>query len=127
MLLVQIMYDKNGAGKHLRKYTGWSLAWWHNDKWATYRVLLVFGPDFFGPLFHRLFPDREFRPKQCSVPAATALLSYVRFAYPAVKDELHAAIKLGNTIAPNQMVLLKNLRDLFEYFIPVVSVIVVLC
>ena len=117
-MCLQVFYDKNRAGQHLRNYTGWSLAWWHNYKWATFRILLVFGPDFFGPLFHRLFPDREFSPKKMSVPSATALLSYVRLAYPLVKQNLEDAIKLGNRIHPNQMALLKNLSDLFQYFIP---------
>ena len=56
-----------------------------------------------------------------SVPSATAVLSYIRLSYVSVKPELDAAIKLGNAIRPNQMILLQNLRDLFEYFIPVVS------
>ena len=119
-----MFYDKNRAGKHLRNYTGWSLAWWHNYKWATFRILLVYGPDFFAPLFHRLFPDREFNPRKMSVPSATALLSYVRLAYPEVKPYLDNAINLGNAIHPNQMALLKNLRDLFEYFIPTVPIFV---
>jgi hypothetical protein len=100
---------------------GWSLAWWHNYKWATYRILLVFGPDFVAPLFHRLFPDRNFDVRKMSVPSATALLSYMRLSYPAVKVQLADAIKLGNAVNPVQMVLLKNLHDMFEYFIPIVS------
>ena len=91
----------------------------------------MFGPDFFAPLFHRLFPDREFSARKMSVPSATALLSYVRLSYPAVKQQLEDAIKLGHGIQPNQMALLKNLQDLFEYFIPIVShfcdVLLMLC
>ena len=127
-----MFYDQNDAGKHLRKYTGWSLAWWHNYKWATYRILLVFGPDFLGPLFHRIFPDRQFDCRKMSVPSATAVLSYVRLSYSNVRADLDAAIKLGNAVPPNQMIMLMNLRDLFEYFIPTVSsfdglVVVLLC
>lgn len=118
---LQVLYDKNGAGIHLRKYMGWSLAWWHNYKWATYRIITVFAVDFIGPLFHNLFPDRTFNVKQMSVPSATAILSYIRLSYPAVKPDLDAAIALGNTVKPSQMILLKNMRDLFEYFIPTVG------
>ena len=100
---------------------GWSLAWWHNYKWATYRILLLFGPDFVAPLFHTLFPDRNFDVRKMSVPSATAILSYIRLSYPAVKAQLADAIKLGNAVLPAQMVLLQNLQDLFEYFIPIVS------
>lgn len=122
--MLQLFYDQNDTGKHLRKYTGWSLAWWHNYKWATYRILLVFGPDLIGPLFHRIFPDRSFDARKMSVPSATAVLSYIRLSYSSVKDDLDAAIKLGNAIMPNQMIMLMNLRDLFEYFIPTVGTLV---
>lgn len=106
---------------------GWSLAWWHNYKWATYRILTVFGVDFIGPLFHNLFPDRSFDVKKMSVPAATAILSYIRLSYKSVKPELDAAISLGNSVNPTFMILLLNLRDLFEYFIPVVSFCCFVC
>ena len=124
---LQILYDKNGAGIHLRKFMGWPLAWWHNYKWATYRIITVFAVDFIGPLFHNLFPDRTFNVKQMSVPSATAILSYIRLSYPAVNGDLDAAIALGNTVKPSQMILLKNMRDLFEYFIPTVGLCSLCC
>jgi hypothetical protein len=102
---------------------GWSLAWWHNYKWATYRIMTVFSVDFIGPLFHTLFPDRNFNVKMMSVPSCTAILSYIRLSYPKVKPELDAAILQGNRVHPSQMILLLNLRDLFEYFIPTVSLL----
>ena len=123
LLCLQLLYDKNGAGVHLRKYTGWSLAWWHNYKWATYRIMTVFAVDFIGPLFHTLFPDRQFSVKMMSVPSVTAILSYIRLSYPNVKPELDAAILRGSSVHPAQMILLLNLRDLFEYFIPTVSLL----
>ena len=85
----------------------------------------VFGVDFIGPLFHNLFPDRSFDVKKMSVPSATAILSYIRLSYPNVKPELDAAIALGNRVLPAYMILLVNLRDLFEYFIPTVGLFVV--
>ena len=106
---------------------GWSLAWWHNYKWATYRIMSVFAVDFIGPLFHTLFPDRNFSVKMMSVPSCTAILSYIRLSYPKVKPELDAAILLGNRVHPSQMILLLNLRDLFEYFIPTVSLLSLIC
>jgi hypothetical protein len=80
----------------------------------------VFGVDFIGPLFHSLFPDRSFDVKKMSVPSATAILSYIRLSYPNVKPDLDAAIAMGNRVHPSYMILLMNLRDLFEYFIPTV-------
>ena len=81
----------------------------------------VFGVDFIAPLFHNLFPDRNFDVKRMSVPSATAILSYIRLSYTNVKADLDAAINMGNRIHPAQMILLLNMRDMFEYFIPTVS------
>ena len=119
-LCLQIMYDKNNAGQHLRKHVGASLAWWHSYKWATFRICVVFGSDFIGPLFHHLFPERSYNVKLMSFPAATAMLSYMRLAYPAIRDELTAALALGNVVSKSCLVLLQNLQDLLEYFIPTV-------
>ena len=114
------MYDKNNAGQHLRRHVGVSLAWWHSYKWATFRICVVFGSDIIGPLFHNLFPQRSYDVKLMSFPAATSLLSYMRLAYPAVRNELNAAIALGSSVNKSCIVLLNNMRDLMEYFIPVV-------
>ena len=116
----QIMYDKNNSGQHLRRHVGVSLAWWHSYKWATFRICVVFGSDIIGPIFHNLFPQRSYDVKLMSFPAATSLLSYMRLAYPAVRNELNAAIALGSSVNKSCMVLLNNMRDLMEYFIPVV-------
>ena len=109
-LFVQIMYDKNNAGQHLRKHVGVSLAWWHSYKWATFRICVVFGSDFIAPLFHHLFPERAFNVKLMPFPAATAILSYTRLAYPAVRDDLKTALALGTVVAKPCMVLLQNLK-----------------
>ena len=53
------MYDKSNSGIHLRKYVHASLALWHNYKWASAKLLQVFGRDFIAPLFHQIFPDRS--------------------------------------------------------------------
>ena len=84
----------------------------------------VFSVDFIAPLFHNLFPDRSFDVKRMTVPSATAILSYIRLSYPNVRADLDSAIKMGNRILPSQMILLKNMRDMFEYFIPTVSLVV---
>ena len=123
----QIMYDNNSAGQHLRRHVGVSLAWWHSYKWATFRICTVFGSDFIGPLFHNLFPERAYNVKLMSFPSATAILSYMRLAYPSVKDQLMAAIAMGNSVSKPCMVLLQNLQDLLEYFIPTVLFVCCFC
>ena len=114
------MYDKSKAGHKLGRYCGISLAWWHSYKWATKKILQVFACDFFGPLFHHLFPLRNFRPQSSSLSSNATLLTYVRLAYPEFKKDLNDALAM-RTISVEQRVLLQNLSDLCTFFIPVVS------
>jgi hypothetical protein len=119
----QLMYDTSGAGVQLRKYMGVSLAWWHSYKWCSKRIIQVFASDFFGPMFHHLFPHTDFHPDKMSHTAITTYLSYVRLAYPAFKNRLVGAMSRSG-LTERQACLLQNLSDLCEYFIPVVRAVV---
>ena len=113
------MYDYSGAGAKLRKYTFCSLAWWHSYKWATKELIRVFTSDFIAPLFHHLWPQREFNAKKISHPANTTYLTYIRLAYPRFRNDLEAAVAQPGQNA-RQKALLTNLTDLCQFFIPVV-------
>lgn len=118
---VQVMYDRSEGGKRLRTYVGCSLAWWHSYKWATKRILIVYANDFIAPLFHYLWPARQFDPMKCSHTSATTILSYIRLAYPGFKNSLQE--QLANPIITvRQRTILQNLQHLCEFFIPVVCI-----
>jgi len=114
------MYDKTNAGAILRKYTHCSLAWWHSYKWATKEVVKVFSSDFLAPWFHHVWPQREFDAAKISHPARTTYLSYIRLAYPRFRVLLDKALAKEG-LNQRQVVLLTNLKDMCEFFIPVVS------
>lgn len=113
------MYDRSGGGARLRTYAGCSLAWWHSYKWATKRILIVYASDFIAPLFHYLFPTRQFDSNKCSHTAATTILSYIRLAYPRFNTPLQEQLS-NPTISVRQRTILQNLQHLCEFFIPVV-------
>ena len=113
------MYDKSNVGQHLRKYVGVHLAPWHNYKWASVMIIKVFGRDFVGPFFHRLFPNHAFDINKMKFPAVCTLLSYMRLSYPAFSSQLREAIE-SEDLTIRSKTLLTNLRSMFEYFIPVV-------
>ena len=117
------MYDASDAGINLRRYTGVSLAWWHTFKWCTKMIMQVFANDFIAPMFHFMFPTREYSVKKQRHTPNMVYLSYIRLAYPSFKEELAAALA-QNTIAVRKKVLLQNLQSLCEYFIPAVRFIV---
>ena len=115
----QVMYDKSDSGIHLRKYVHASLALWHNYKWASAKVLQVFGRDFIAPLFHQLFPDRSIDISSMSHSMVTTLLSYMRLSFSSFRDVLR--IQYENTNPGSlKWTQLNNLWHLLEYFIPVV-------
>ena len=118
------MYDQSDRAYNLRKYTGVSLAWWHSYKWATAKIMVVFGNDFIGPMFHQLFPTKEYAPTKMKLPAMTTYLSYIRLAYPSFRQQLLDLLGRGD-LSVRQRTYLTNLRDLCEYFIPVVTVLLV--
>lgn len=79
----------------------------------------MFGKDLIAPMFHHLFPDREYAPDKMKLPAMTTYLSYIRLAYPSFRDEL--AISLSRRdLTTRQSHVLQNLSDLCEFFIPAV-------
>jgi hypothetical protein len=114
------MYEKSNAGARLRKYTFCSLAWWHSYKWATKEVVKVFSSDFLGPWFHSLWPDRDWDAAKISHPARTTYLSYIRLAYPHFKVLLNKGLAKEG-LNQRQITLFTNLKDMCEFFIPVVS------
>jgi hypothetical protein len=123
LYIAQVMYDKSGVGRHLRTFTGCALAQWHNYKWATARICVVFGNDFVGPLFHSLFPDHAFDPKKMSHPSLTSILSIMRLSYPSFRDHLLEARETAD-LPTRSRNLLTNMFDLFETYIPIVSFVV---
>jgi hypothetical protein len=114
-----MMYDRNGAANNLRLFTSVSLAWWHNYKWATGRIMVVFGNDFIGPMFHHLFPDRHYDTTKMSMSAKATYLQYIRLAYERFKPKLDQALQRED-LTTKRRTILQNLSDLCTYFIPVV-------
>jgi hypothetical protein len=113
------MYDSSGAGIHLRKFMGVSLAWWHNYKWVSKRIIVAFSNSFIGPMFHYLNPTQRWSPTTVKHSAASTYLSYIRLAYPSFKHHIDNALANRST-RPEARQLLMNLQHLCEFFIPVV-------
>ena len=120
------MYYKSNVGQHLRKYIGVHLAPWHNYKWASIMIIKIFGRDFIGPFFHRLFPNHAFDMNKMKFPAVCTLLSYMRLSYPSFRDQLMEA-KNTDGLSVRATTLLNNMWSMFEYFIPVVQYIIFHC
>jgi hypothetical protein len=116
-----MMYDSSGCMFKFRSYTSVHLAWWHNYKWCTKKIMEVFADDFMAGLFHTLFPAHKFIVKYMSHTTISTYLSYVRLAFPSFRDQLNTAMN-DVSITGQYKVVLTNLFYLCEYFIPVVHI-----
>ena len=119
------MYDQSHRARKLRTYTGVSLAWWHSYKWATTKVMQVFGKDIIAPMFHHMFPEREYSVAKMKLPAMATYLSLIRLAYPSFQLQLRNA-RAREDLTARQQVVLGNITDLIEFFIPVVLIVLLL-
>ena len=115
------MYDRSNCGRLLRRYMCLSLAWWHNYKWAVKQIVRVFSSDFIVPMFHHLFPDNGFVVDKISHTSLVTYLTYIRLSYKNWRQDLANAIE-NRGMTQLQRTKLVNLRDLCEFFIPVVSI-----
>jgi hypothetical protein len=113
------MYDGSGAGKELRKVTYNGLAYWHTMKIAFFKIYEMFADEFITASFHHLYPGNIFFAKPSYLSAVMVHLTYIRLAYPLFKKQLHAALAKDD-LNFEQRVRLSNLKDLCEFFIPVV-------
>lgn len=118
----QVVYDKSKAGRSLGKFTGVSFAWWHIYKWATKQIIKVFSSDFIAQWYHHIWPDKKFHIDKVSHSSNTTYLSYIRLAYPMFRADLTAALARPQ-LDHRQRTLLTNLKDLCEFFIPVVRLL----
>jgi hypothetical protein len=113
------MYDASGGGKELRTVAYNGLAYWHTMKIAFFKIYEAFANEFITASFHHLYPAFIFYAKPSYLSSIMVHLTYIRLAYASFRPYLVAALASGN-LSFGQKVHLLNLRDLCEYFIPVV-------
>lgn len=82
----------------------------------------VFGKDIIAPMFHHMFPEREYAVAKMKLPSMSTYLTLIRLAYPSFKKQLRIATAREDLTARQQAVL-RNITDLVEFFIPVVLLV----
>jgi hypothetical protein len=115
----QFMYDPCGIGRQLKQYVYVNLGTWHTYKHASLVVWRRFGEVFLAGLYHHLYPNSKFKTNE-RLAAITQVFVYVRMAYPDFRDQLNAALAKIN-LSPQSRTCLQNLKDLCEFYIPVVQ------
>ena len=105
----------------MRKWNHVILGIWHPYKKAAEVVWRHWLPSFFGPLFHEIMPAAKCF-KQAKLRNIAQFFTLCRLAYPSFKTQLESAIASASVDIEHPEVVssLNHLRDLLEFFIPVV-------
>jgi hypothetical protein len=89
-------------------------------KIAFEKLFDVFLPFFWAPAIHCLAPNSPVFRKGMKLQKLIAFFLQVAHAYPSFKSKLALALS-NQQLNQNQMNILQNLSDVFEFFLPVVS------
>jgi hypothetical protein len=116
------MFDSSGGGKDMRRWCFLTLGIWHPYKKACEVIWRRWVQRYFGRLFHEIIPASNVygNPRLRNM---VTFMSYCRLAYPQFKAQLKEAIIKAKTNKQHTDIKwhLRDLRNLMEFFIPVVS------
>jgi len=125
MECVQFLYDKSDVGLPMRSWLCLSFGTWHAYKQVCSVIWDHWSERVFAPLFHHLIPNANFR-RSARLSSIATMMNYVRLAYPSFKEQLKRATRYHKRRSAAQDKVatshLRDLRKLFEFFIPVVYV-----
>ena len=96
-----------------------TLGLWHSYKQANLQLWRLAAPCFIAPFWHACMPGAKFYIKP-RLKIITTFFNLFRLAYPAVKDQLAAAL-VAEGVQPHQRQHLRNLYDMLEWWIPQAS------
>ena len=107
----------------MKVYCGATMSFWHSYKKMSEKVWKLGLLDYFGPIFHEICPANKLKVKP-PLRIITTFFFYLMFAYPHFKSDLLEAISTQK-LPQSRRTHLQNLQDLCEFFIPVVSDVLV--
>lgn len=115
----QLMYDSSGGGEDIRKFTTVTLAWWHTFKHVTNKIWMEMHHTVFGPMMLELYPADKCYRKPQSLLSAVVHFQYMRYAYPAIREDLHGLLRDEALVdKPHILQRARNLIFMFEFAIP---------
>ena len=116
------MYDLSDVGKPMRQWMVVQLGTWHTYKQANTVVWSHWGSRVFGPLFNELVSNANFN-RKARLSTIVRFFTIVRLAYPFFRTALDGALKKlkQDNTNPTATSILRDLKKLLVFFIPVVS------
>jgi hypothetical protein len=109
--------------KPLRESCAILLGLWHPMKMLMTHIFRRYFYVLWAPLLHELQPRARII-NTAKTNKLHCLFGFMRLAYPQFKDDLDQAIASLGSESSSSKVWLLNIRDLCEYFIPLVTLVV---
>lgn len=116
---LQFLYASNLQTSEQKLVTSLSLGLWHSYKVACERLWFIYLPFLIGPAYHSIAAQTNVYGSP-SLFEITHFFTRLRLAYPDVKASLAAAL-MDDKVSLNNKLMLQNIQDFFEFFLPVVS------
>ena len=118
----QLMYFNSEPTKKLRRTVCLGLELWHSYKMASMLIYRKHTLAVFAPLFHHLCPGNTYKYKQASKSMLKMHYSFtcLRLAFDKDMEKKFAAVHANPQVLDHQKDVLRVLRDLIRFYIPVV-------
>jgi hypothetical protein len=124
----QLMYDRSDGGRLFRTYVSCNLGWWHTYKFVAFKLWQMFAPNLIAPLWHHLYPNSQFHIKPSSFSSVLYHFLALHWSYPSFKDQLNSLLEIpADQTSRRYTNTVKDLIFLFEFAIPTVCHIDVMC
>jgi hypothetical protein len=120
--MLQGLYTLSGKGWPYLQTTAPILGFWHTFKMAHILVHRHNANSFLAPLFHHIVPGHEFFPQPSRLIQIQEVFTNLRLAFDDdVQKSLRRAMN-DDRMSTEFKAILQNLKDLIQFFIPVVRI-----
>jgi hypothetical protein len=117
---MQLLYNPQNQLEFFRTNFAVVLGWWHPYKVASESLFFSFLPTFLGRAWHSLYPSQKIS-STTDLSLLEDFFGILSCAYPTFRANL---LHLSARADANDYYFqdIQNLRDLFEFFLPIVSI-----
>jgi hypothetical protein len=124
-----MFYDESDGARKFREVTASGLEFWHTFKMAYFLVFRSFADSIFAPLFHYTCPAHIFflHPKRLIQVQEACLRLQLAYWQPDIQKSMGELLNMKDADTPKkqqalvaQRQIALNLKDLMEWFLPVV-------
>jgi hypothetical protein len=130
---MQMYYDASDGARKFREVTASGLEFWHTFKMAYFLVFRSYADSIFAPLFHHACPAHIFfkHPKRLIQVQEACLRLQLAYWQPDIQKLMEVCMNMKQADTPAKQKIMDaqrqialNLKDLMEWFLPVVRTLI---